>query len=101
MSQTSINTPRFAERLQKAGFAAPQAAALARTLDDELTERLPSKADFKVLEAKLDALERKLPASRAKSGAKFDGTQVTLLCIVGALTVLLVVVKVIEFWVGV
>ena len=39
MSQTLINTLRFADRLKEAGFAGAQAEALARVLGDELTER--------------------------------------------------------------
>ena len=64
MSQTLINTLRFADRLKEAGFAGPQAEALARVLGDELTEQLPSKADFQTLQADFKALE-----------AKFDGLE--------------------------
>ena len=46
MSQTPINTLRFADRLKAAGFPSAQAEALARSLGDELTEQLPAKADF-------------------------------------------------------
>ena len=60
MTQTLINTLRFADRLKEAGFAAVQAEALARTLGDELTEQLPSKADFKTLEAKVGTLDANL-----------------------------------------
>ncbi len=57
MTQTLINTLRFADRLKEAGFVGPQAEALARILGDELTEQLPSKAGFKTLEAKIGALD--------------------------------------------
>lgn len=67
MSQTLINTLRFSDRLKEAGFTAPQAEALARVLGDELTEQLPSKADFQALETKFDGLE-----------AKFDSLRTTL-----------------------
>ena len=60
MTQTLINTLRFADRLKEAGFAAVQAEALARTLGDELTGQLPSKADFKTLEAKVGTLDASL-----------------------------------------
>ena len=60
MPHTLIDTLRFADRLKEAGFIGPQAGALARTLGDELTEQLPSKADFKTLEAKVDALDTSL-----------------------------------------
>ena len=60
MSHTLIDTLRFADRLKEAGFVGPQAEALARTLGDELTEQLPSKADLKTLEAKVDALDTSL-----------------------------------------
>ena len=59
MSQTLINTLRFADRLKEAGFAGAQAEALARVLGDELTEQLPSKADFQTLQADFKALEAK------------------------------------------
>ena len=92
MSQTLINTLRFADRLKEAGFAGTQAEALARVLGDELTEQLPSKADFmalqadfKTLEVKFDALEAKFDRLEEKfSGletkfssleAKFDGLE--------------------------
>jgi len=101
MSQTLINTLRFADRLKEAGFAGAQAEALARVLGDELTEQLPSKADFmalqanfKTLEAKFDALEEKFSGLEEKfSGleAKFDGLRFTLnivLVLVGLLVAL-------------
>ena len=80
MSRTLINTLRFSDRLKEAGFTAPQAEALARALGDELTEQLPSKADFQALEAKFDGLE-----------AKFDGLRTTLnvvLVLIGLLVAL-------------
>ena len=115
MSQTLINTPRFADRLKEAGFAGAQAEALARVLGDELTEQLPSKtdfqtlqADFKTLEAKLDGLEGRfdglegrfdglerkfdtLQADFKTLEAKFDGLRYTLnlvLVLVGLLVAL-------------
>ncbi len=87
MSQTLINTLRFADRLKEAGFTALQAEALARTLGDELTEQLPSKADFQALEAKFDALETKFDALETK----FEGLRSTLnivLVLVGLLVAL-------------
>ncbi|MCE2486028.1 MAG: hypothetical protein J4F42_10990 [Desulfurellaceae bacterium] len=103
-----INTLRFADRLKEAGFAGAQAEALARVLGDELTEQLPSKADFmalqadfKTLEVKFDALEAKFDGLEEKfsglevkfSGleAKFDGLRFTLnivLVLVGLLVAL-------------
>ena len=108
MSQTLINTLRFADRLKEAGFAGAQAEALARVLGDELTEQLPSKADFqtlqadfKTLEAKVDGLEAKFDGLEAKFDgleakfngleAKFDGLRFTLnivLVLVGLLVAL-------------
>ena len=91
MSQTLINTLRFADRLKEAGFAGAQAEALARVLGDELTEQLPSKADFtalqtdfKTLEDKFDALEGRLDALEGKFGileGRFDalGEKVSVL----------------------
>ena len=87
MSQTLINTLRFADRLKEAGFAGAQAEALARVLGDELTEQLPSKADFIALEAKFDGLEAKFDGLEAK----FDGLRFTLnivLVLVGLLVAL-------------
>ena len=95
MSQTLINTLRFADRLKEAGFAGAQAEALARVLGDELTEQLPSKADFQTLQAdfkiletkfdglegRFDGLERKfdtLQADFKTLEAKFDGLRYTL-----------------------
>ena len=80
MSQTLINTLRFADRLKEAGFAGAQAEALTRVLRDELTEQLPSKADFQTLQADFKTLE-----------AKFDGLRFTLnivLALVGLLVAL-------------
>ena len=115
MSQTLINTLRFADRLKEAGFAGAQAEALARVLGDELTEQLPSKADFQTLQAdfktleakfdglegrfdglegRLDGLERKfdtLQADFKTLEAKFDGLRYTLnlvLVLVGLLVAL-------------
>ena len=85
MSQTLINTLRFADRLKEAGFAGAQAEALARVLGDELTEQLPSKADFqtlqadfKTLEGKFDVLEGKFDVLEGKFDAlegKFDALE--------------------------
>ena len=115
MSQTLINTLRFADRLKEAGFAGAQAEALARVLGDELTEQLPSKADFQTLQAdfktlegkfdtlegkfdtlegKFDTLDRRLGALEGKFSvleAKFDGLRYTLnlvLVLVGLLVAL-------------
>ena len=101
MSQTLINTLRFADRLKEAGFAGAQAEALARVLGDELTEQLPSKSDFIALEAKFDGLEAKFDGLEAKFNgleakfdaleAKFDGLRFTLnivLVLVGLLVAL-------------
>lgn len=98
MSQTLINTLRFADRLKEAGFAGAQAEALARVLGDELTEQLPSKADFTALqtdfktledkfgrlEDKFDALEGRFDALEGKFGileGRFDalGEKVSVL----------------------
>lgn len=87
MSQTLINTLRFADRLKEAGFAGAQAEALARVLGDELTEQLPSKADFMALQADFKTLEAKFDALEAK----FDGLRFTLnivLVLVGLLVAL-------------
>ncbi len=94
MSQTLINTLRFADRLKEAGFVRTQAEALARVLGDELTEQLPSKADFMALQAKFDGLEAKFDGLEAKFDgleAKFDGLRFTLnivLVLIGLLVAL-------------
>ncbi len=87
MSQTLINTLRFADRLKEAGFAGEQAEALARVLGDELTEQLPSKADFMTLQADFRTLEGRFEAVEAK----VDGLRYTLnlvLVLVGLLVAL-------------
>ena len=87
MSQTLINTLRFADRLKEAGFAGAQAEALARVLGDELTEQLPSKADFQTLQADFKTLEAKVDGLEAK----IDGLRYTLnlvLVLVGLLVAL-------------
>ena len=87
MSQTLINTLRFADRLKEAGFAGAQAEALARVLGDELTEQLPSKADFQTLQADFKTLEAKVDGLEAK----VDGLRYTLnlvLVLVGLLVAL-------------
>lgn len=94
MSQTLINTLRFADRLKEAGFAGAQAEALARVLGDELTEQLPSKADFQTLQADFKTLEAKVDGLEAKVDgleAKVDGLRYTLnlvLVLVGLLVAL-------------
>ena len=78
MSQTLINTLRFADRLKEAGFAGAQAEALARVLGDELTEQLPSKADFQTLQADFKTLEAKFDGLEARFDgleARFDGLE--------------------------
>lgn len=114
MTRTFIDTLRFADRLKEAGFIGPQAEALARTLGDELTEQLPSKADLKTLEAKVDALDTSLngrvdaresrPDGRINAlgidlsvrfeslGAKIDGLgyRITALLVLNGLSLVLV-----------
>ena len=78
MSQTLINTLRFADRLKEAGFAGAQAEALARVLGDELTEQLPTKADFTALEGRFDALGGRFEALEGRFDAlekKFDALE--------------------------
>ena len=82
MSQTLINTLRFADRLKEAGFAGAQAEALARVLGDELTEQLPSKADFQTLQADFKILETKFDGLEAR----FDGLEGRLDSLEGGLT---------------
>ena len=81
MSQTLINTLRFADRLKESGFAGAQAEALARVLGDELTEQLPSKADFQTLQADFKTLE-----------AKFDALEATVESLRSTLNIVLVLV---------
>ena len=81
MSQTLINTLRFADRLKESGFAGAQAEALARVLGDELTEQLPSKADFPTLQADFKTLE-----------AKFDALEATVESLRSTLNIVLVLV---------
>ena len=101
MSQTLINTLRFADRLKEAGFAGAQAEALARVLGDELTEQLPSKADFQTLRADFQTLRADFQGLEARFEglearfegleAKFDGLRFTLnivLVLVGLLVAL-------------
>ena len=78
MSQTLINTLRFADRLKEAGFAGAQAEALARVLGDELTEQLPSKADFTALQTDFKTLEDKFGRLEDKFDAlegRFDALE--------------------------
>ena len=72
---------------QGGGIHGPQAEALARALGDELTEQLPSKADFQALEAKFDGLEARFDGLEAK----FDSLRTTLnivLVLIGLLVAL-------------
>lgn len=82
MPHTLIDTLRFADRLKEAGFIGPQAEALARALGDELTDQLPSKADFKTLEAKVDALDTSLngrvDALESRPDGRIDALRVDL-----------------------
>lgn len=76
MTQTLIDTLRFADRLKDAGFAGEQAEALARALGDELTEQLPSKADFRELKTEFEKLEKKFEGLERKFEGleeKFEG----------------------------
>ena len=98
MSQTLINTLRFSDRLKEAGFAGAQAEALARVLGDELTEQLPSKADFMALKADFMALKADFKTLEGKFDAleaKVDGLRLTL-NIVLVLLGLLVVLELVE-----
>ena len=56
---TVIDTLRFSDKLQEAGFAEKQADGLTRALSEELLEQLATKADIKALNARIDSLENK------------------------------------------
>ena len=84
MTQTLIDTLRFANPLKAAGFIGPPAEALARTLGDGLTEQLPSNADFQELRANFETQEAQIGALDAPEpgpnraikslAAKIDGS---------------------------
>ena len=56
---TVIDTLRFSDKLQEAGFAEKQADGLMRALSEELLKQLATKADIKALNARIDSLENK------------------------------------------
>ena len=63
---------------KRPGFAGAQAEALARVLGDELTEQLPSKADFQTLRADFQTLRADFQGLEGRFEgleAKFEGLE--------------------------
>lgn len=57
---TVIDTLRYSEKLQQAGFSVEQANSMARALNDELVEKLATKTDIQALKNVVKVLNMKI-----------------------------------------
>ena len=84
MAELVIDTLQYVERLEEAGVDREQASAMARALEEQLGERMPTRAEinerfnlvdarFDRMDARLDRMDTRLEAMDAKFEAKFEG----------------------------
>lgn len=84
MVELVIDTLQYADRLEEAGVGREQAGAMARALEEQLGERMPTRAEinerfnlvdarFDRMDARLDRMDTRLEAMDAKFEAKFEG----------------------------
>ena len=76
MVELVIDTLQYADRLEEAGVGREQASAMARALEEQLGERMPTRAEinerFNLVDARFDRMEARLEAMDAKFEAKFE-----------------------------
>lgn len=76
MATTAIDTLRYAERVEESGVEHSTANEMARALNDELADHVPTKVDleprFESLETKVESLDTKFEARCNALEAKFD-----------------------------
>lgn len=83
MAELVIDTLQYADRLEEAGVGREQASAMARALEEQLGERMPTRAEinerfnfvdarFNLVDARFDRMEARLEAMDAKFEAKFE-----------------------------
>ena len=76
MATAAIDTLRYAERVKESGVEHSTANEMARALNDELADHVPTKVDleprFESLETKVESLDTKFEARCDALEAKFD-----------------------------
>ena len=76
MATAAIDTLRYAERVKESGVEHSTANEMARALNDELADHVPTKVDleprFESLETKVESLDTKFEARCNALEAKFD-----------------------------
>ena len=76
MATAAIDTLRYAERVKESGVEHSTANEMARALNDELADHVPTKVDleprFESLETKVESLDTKFEARCDTLEAKFD-----------------------------
>ena len=76
MATAAIDTLRYAKRVEESGVEHSTANEMARALNDELADHVPTKADleprFESLETKVESLDTKFEARCDALEAKFD-----------------------------
>ena len=76
MATAAIDTLRYAERVKESGVEHATANEMARALNDELADHVPTKVDleprFESLETKVESLDTKFEARCDALEAKFD-----------------------------
>ena len=79
MATAAIDTLRYAERVKESGVEHATANEMARALNDELADHVPTKADleprFSSLEAKVESLETKVDTLDAKFETRCDALE--------------------------
>lgn len=72
MATAAIDTLRYAEKLKEGGVETSTASQMARALNDELVDYVPTKAD---LEPRFASIEAAFEALEAKFEARFDALE--------------------------
>ena len=79
MATAAIDTLRYAERVKESGVEHSTANEMARALNDELADHVPTKVDleprFSSLEAKVESLETKVDTLDAKFEVRCDALE--------------------------
>lgn len=79
MATAAIDTLRYAEKLKEGGVETSTASQMARALNDELVDYVPTKVEleprFAAIEAAFEAMDARFEALETKFEARFDALE--------------------------
>ena len=92
MVELVIDTLQYADRLEESGVGRKQASAMARALEEQLGERMPTRAEinerFNLVNARLDRMDARFDAMDTRLDAmdtRFDALDDKLRLVVGVI----------------